>query len=126
MLMTLFMLGIGSYTECFGPSPRRSSSPAHQHIGRILAYSRTATPPIGTLTTIAIIGSIIVVASVQHPFGRVLGVGRYTDRRTATIGYGLVYAVVDLGIITSAPPPWIRPPFSELKTKTTTEAIRSP
>ena len=97
-------------------------------MGRVL-YSGAANLTDGTLAAIAIIGSIVVVASGSGILQPVCysGVKQYTDRRTSSMGYGLIYAVMNLGIVgVGALSSWIRPSVQRLKDETATGGDQLP
>jgi proton-dependent oligopeptide transporter, POT family len=117
MLVTLFMLGVGSYAESFGLRRAILFALLISTLGRAL-YSGAANLTDGTLIAIAIIGSLVVVASGSGILQPVCysGVKQYTDRRTSSMGYGLIYAVMNLGIVViGALSSWIRPAVQRMK-----------
>jgi MFS family permease len=117
MLVTLFMLGIGSYAESFGLRRAILFALLISTAGRVL-YCGAANLSDGTLAAIAIIGSVVIVASGSGILQPVCysGVKQYTDSRTNSMGYGLIYAVMNLGIVAvGALSSWIRPAVQRIR-----------
>jgi MFS family permease len=111
MLVTLFMLGIGSYAESFGLRRAILCALLVSTVGRVL-YSGAGNLADGTLVAIAIVGSLAVVASGSGILQPVCysGVKQYTDARTHSMGYGLIYALMNLGVVAAGSiSAWIRP-----------------
>ncbi|MCL4176326.1 MAG: MFS transporter [Verrucomicrobia bacterium] len=127
MLVTLFMLGVGSYAESFGLRRAVLFALLISTLGRVL-YSGAANLPDGTLVAVAIIGSLVIVASGSGILQPVCysGVKQYTDSRTSSMGYGLIYAIMNLGIVgVGALSSWIRPAVQRIKDGTV-DASTSP
>lgn len=98
MLVTLFMLGAGSYAESFGL--RRAIIAAlllcsAGRMGYCLAYGQ----PVGAAVPLVLV-SLLIVALGEAILQPVCysGVKQYTDERTSAMGYGLIYAIMNAGI----------------------------
>ena len=117
MLITLLMLGLGSLAEGFGLRRAIIAALVMTVIGRLL-YGLA--PGLGgaTLVTASIILSLIIVAAGEAILQPVCysGIKQYTDEKTNSMGYGLIYAVMNLGIVGIATlSSWIRPAVQEIK-----------
>ncbi|MEP0845874.1 MAG: MFS transporter [Phycisphaerae bacterium] len=110
MLVTLFMLGAGSYAESFGLRRAILAALVLCLVGRIL-YS--IVPGLGMSAIITIvIGSLLIVALGEAILQPVCysGVKQYTDEKTSSMGYGLIYALMNAGIVVvGGLSAWIRP-----------------
>lgn len=116
-LVTLFMLGAGSYAESFGLrralllsmllcvagrflyalAPMLAGSGAHGEISAVAIG--------GSLTVVAcIIGALLIIALGEAVLQPVCysGVKQYTDEKTSSMGYGLIYAIMNGGIVLGA------------------------
>jgi POT family proton-dependent oligopeptide transporter len=118
MLVTLFMLGIGSYAERFGLRGPILFALAISTVGRAL-YSWA--PQIGNSAVIAsclVVFSLLIVAigsGILQPICYA-GVKQFTDEKTNSMGYGLIYAIMNLGIVaTAALSSWVRPGVQKMK-----------
>ena len=116
MLITLLMLGLGSIAEGFGLRRAIIAGLVMTVVGR-LVYCLV--PGLGnpSLVAITVIVSLIVVASGEAILQPVCysGVKQYTDEKTNSMGYGLIYAVMNLGIVVIATlSSWIRPAVQEI------------
>lgn len=117
MLVTLFMLGIGSYAEGFGLRRAILFALIISTAGRVL-YS--AAPQLGwaAIVPAALLGSLLVVAMGSAILQPVCysGIKQYTDAKTSSMGYGLIYALMNLGIVgVGALSAWLRPAVQTLK-----------
>lgn len=111
MLITLLMLGLGSIAEGFGLRRAIIAGLVMTVIGRLLYC---IAPDFGTTNVIAaaVIGSLLIVAAGEAILQPVCysGIKQYTDEKTNSMGYGLIYAVMNLGIVGIATlSAWIRP-----------------
>lgn len=93
MLVTLFMLGAGSYAESFGIRRAILVALALCVVGRVLyAYS----PQLGggTIVVAVVLLALLVIALGEAILQPVCysGVKQYTDEKTSSMGYGLIYA----------------------------------
>jgi dipeptide/tripeptide permease len=127
MLVTLFMLGVGSYAERFGLRRAILFALFISVLGRI-AYSAAA--GLGsTAAVVAVIVSVLVVAmgsSILQPVCY-SGVKQYTDAKTNSMGYGLIYALMNLGIVgIGALSAWLRPAVQNLKESKPPDAFGEP
>jgi len=125
MLVTLFMLGIGSYAEQFGLRRPILFALAISTAGRALytVVPHLAGPASGPAGT-AFFGATIVLASLfLVAIGSGIlqpvcysGVKQFTDEKTNSMGYGLIYAIMNLGIVGVAGlSSWVRPGVQHLK-----------
>src|SRR5207245_1230402 len=93
MLVTLFMLGVGSYAEQFGLRRAILLALLLTAGGRAL-YSFSAHVGGGGATVAIVLGGLLVSAmgvSILQPVCY-SGVKQYTDEKTNAMGYGLIYA----------------------------------
>ncbi len=117
MLVTLFMIGLGSYAEGFGLRRAIILALVLTTCGR-LVYSLAPQFPSGTLVVFAVLGALLVTAAGEGILQPVCysGVKQYTDGRTSSMGYGLIYAFMNLGIVgIGALSAWIRPAVQDIK-----------
>ncbi|HRT55226.1 MAG TPA: MFS transporter [Candidatus Paceibacterota bacterium] len=116
MLVTLFMLGVGSYAERFGLRRAILFALGISVLGRVLYSSAAGLGSTGA--AVAVIASVVVVAmgsSILQPVCY-SGVKQYTDLKTNSMGYGLIYALMNLGIVgIGALSAWLRPAVQNLK-----------
>jgi POT family proton-dependent oligopeptide transporter len=123
MLITLLMLGLGSIAEGFGLRRAIIAALVMTVVGRLiycLAPDLNGMP----LVAIAVIFSVLVVASGEAIIQPVCysGIKQYTDEKTHSMGYGLIYAVMNLGIVGIATlSSWIRPAVQDIKDGKVTE-----
>jgi len=125
MLVTLFMLGAGSYAESFGLRRAILSALVLTVIGRVL-YSLAPRLEPGAVIVALVLGALLIVALGEAILQPVCysGVKQYTDARTHSMGYGLIYALMNLGIVgIGALSAWLRPAVQAVKdAKTPTDA----
>ena len=117
MLVTLFMLGVGSYAEGFGLRRAILFALAAITIGRALFSGAPLLGGGGVLVTL-VLASVIIVAIGEAILQPVCysGIKQYTDEKTSSMGYGLIYAIMNLGIVgIGALSSWIRPAVQDLK-----------
>ncbi len=117
MLVTLFMLGAGSYAERFGLRRAILISLLLSLGGRVL-YSLG--PAIGSpvIVVVTVIAAILIIALGEAILQPVCysGVKQYTDEKTSSMGYGLIYAIMNLGIVGMGTiSAWLRPAVQDLK-----------
>ncbi len=111
MLVTLFMLGVGSYAEGFGLRKAIVWGLILGLAGRIL-YSLAPNAGGGWVAGFALLGGLLLVALSSGVLQPVCysGVKQYTDAKTSSMGYALIYAIMNLGIVViGAVSSWIRP-----------------
>lgn len=127
MAVTLFMLGAGSYAEGFGLRRAIVFALLLAIAGRAL-YS--AVPGWDSrLAAVAVLGALLLVAIAEAILQPVCysGVKQYTDEKTSSMGYALIYALMNLGIVgIGALSAWIRPAVQALKDGPGTAASGSP
>jgi POT family proton-dependent oligopeptide transporter len=117
MLVTLFMLGVGSYAERFGLRRAILFALLLTLGGRALY---TLSPNLGSGVSIALIvlAALVITAmgcSIIQPVCY-SGVKQYTDENTNSMGYGLIYALMNLGLVgMGALSSWIRPGVQDIK-----------
>lgn len=117
MLITLLMLGLGSLAEGFGLRRAIIAGLVMTVVGRLfycLAPGLGGAP----LVAITVIASLVVVAAGEAILQPVCysGIKQYTDEKTNSMGYGLIYALMNLGIVIIATlSSWIRPAVQEMK-----------
>ena len=117
MLITLLMLGLGSIAEGFGLRRAIIAALVMTIVGRLLYC---LAPGLGgaTLVAISVVVSLFVTACGEAILQPVCysGIKQYTDEKTNSMGYGLIYAVMNLGIVVIATlSSWIRPAVQDLK-----------
>jgi POT family proton-dependent oligopeptide transporter len=109
-LVTLFMLGAGSYAEGFGLRRAVIGALVLCVVGRLIYC---LVPGAGLMVgAVVILGALLVTALGEAVIQPVCysGVKQYSDERTSTMGYGLIYAIMNLGIvIMGAISAWVRP-----------------
>ena len=116
MLVTLFMLGLGSYAESFGLRRAIIFALAISTVGRV-GYS-LAVGWHGAMAVAAVMGSLLIVAAGSAILQPVCysGVKQYTDEKTNAMGYGLIYAIMNLGIVgIGTLSAWVRPAVQGIK-----------
>lgn len=117
MTITVLMLGVGSYAERFGLRRAILAALFFAVIGRAL-YS--IAPEIGhfSITVTAILAALLVVGIGEAILQPVCysGIKQYTNDKTSAMGYGLIYAIMNLGIVGIATvSSWMRPAVQNLK-----------
>ncbi len=116
MTVTLLMLGVGSWAEGFG---LRRAIVAALVIGTLGRLAYAYAPYLhGAMVVLAVLGGLLVVATGSAILQPVCysGVKQYTDEKTSSMGYALIYAVMNLGIVgVGALSAWIRPAVQDLK-----------
>lgn len=128
MLITLFMLGIGSYAEGFGLRRAMIGALGLSLAGRAL-YSYA--PGLGGFgfTAGAVLIALLITAigeAIMTPVAY-SGVKQYTDEKTSSMGYGMIYAVMNLGIVgIGTLSAWMRPAVQNLKEGKPADAVGEP
>lgn len=114
-LVTLFMLGAGSFAEGFGLRRAVIGALVLCVVGRLLyCLAPGAGVVIGALV---VLGALVVTALGEAVIQPVCysGVKQYSDERTSTMGYGLIYATMNLGIVVmGAISAWVRPGVQQI------------
>jgi dipeptide/tripeptide permease len=109
--VTLFMLGAGSMAEGFGLRRAIVFALVISTLGRIL-YCVAPWFGGGSAAGIAVFASLVIVAMGSGILQPVCysGVKQYTDEATSSMGYALIYAIMNAGIVVMAAlSSWIRP-----------------
>lgn len=117
MLVTLFMIGLGSYAEGFGLRRAIIFALALTACGRVI-YSLAPQFVGGGICVVAVLGALLMTAAGEGILQPVCysGVKQYTDGKTSSMGYGLIYAIMNLGIVgIGALSAWIRPAVQDIK-----------
>jgi dipeptide/tripeptide permease len=117
MFVTLLMLGAGSYAEGFGLRRAIIFALVVSSIARAI-YSY-----VGFLDTGWAIAVLVIVALGLVALGSAIlqpvaysGVKQYTDKKTNSMGYGLIYGFMNLGIVAiGAISAWARPGVERLQ-----------
>lgn len=116
--VTLFMLGAGSYAERFGLRRAILFALAISTLARVF-FSYSA--DLGETAAIVAVAASLFVISIGSAILQPVcysGVKQYTDERTSAMGYGLIYALMNLGIVVVAGlSVWIRPGVDALHEK---------
>lgn len=115
MLVTLFMLGAGSYAESFGLRKAIVAALVISVLGRGLF---AAIPSIGAASPAVLAGGALLVMALGAAIIQPVcysGIKQYTDEKTNSMGYGLIYAMMNGGIVVvGALSAWIRPGVQDL------------
>jgi len=117
MLITLLMLGLGSLAEGFGLRKAIIAGLVMTVVGRLF-YCLAPGMGGASLVVITVVVSLIVVAAGEAILQPVCysGIKQYTDAKTNSMGYGLIYALMNLGIVVIATlSSWIRPGVQAIK-----------
>lgn len=116
MMVTLLMLGAGSYAEGFGLRRAIVAALLLTSVGRVL-YSVAPRAGSASIIALVVVGALFLVAmgvSILQPVCY-SGIKQYTDEKTNSMGYGLIYAVMNLGIVgVGALSAWLRPSVQDL------------
>jgi proton-dependent oligopeptide transporter, POT family len=117
MLVTLLMLGVGSFAEGFGLRRAILFALVLAVAGRVV-YALAPGIPHGFSMSFVVIAAVLLVAMGEATLQPVCysGVKQYTDEKTHSMGYGLIYAIMNLGIVgIGALSAWLRPAVEALK-----------
>lgn len=117
MLVTLLMLGAGSWAEGFGLRRAILLALTLATAGRVL-YSLAPWLASGWLMVLVVLPALVIVATGEAILQPVCysGIKQYTDEKTHSMGYGLIYAVMNLGIVgIGTLSAWLRPAVQDLK-----------
>lgn len=98
-LVTLFMLGAGSYAESFGLRRALLAALLLCLVGRAV-YAVVPGLPGASVVTLMLVALLIIALgeAILQPVCY-SGVKQYTDERTSSMGYGLIYAFMNAGIV---------------------------
>lgn len=117
MAVTLFMLGAGTIAEGFGLRKAVLAALLIAFIGRAV-FSFAPNLPGALTITMVVIAALVLTAIGEAILQPVVysGVKQFTDAKSNAIGYSMIYAWMNLGIVVSAPlSSWIRPAVQKLK-----------
>jgi len=117
MIITLFMLGIGSYVERFGLKRAILIALGMTCLGRLI-YSAAPLLGGGSFLVALILTALLIVAIGSAIITPVCysGIKQYTDEKTNSMGYGLIYAMMNLGIVgIGALSSWLRPAVQKVR-----------
>ena len=115
-LVTLFMLGVGGLAERLGVRRGLILALVSCFVGRVV-YSAAAH---GTVSWVPLAGAmfgLLLIAIGEGMFQPIAyaGIKQYTDDRTSSMGYGLIYALMNLGIVVAGLiSPLIRVPIDDV------------
>lgn len=115
MAVTLFMLGAGSIAEGYGLKRAILFALGISTAGRVV-YSLSSNWPAWSGPLVIV--SLIIVAIGSGILQPVCysGVKQYTDEKTSSMGYALIYALMNAGIVGIATlSSWLRPAVQDLK-----------
>lgn len=118
MLVTLFMLGAGSYAEGFGLRRAILFALVLVTVGRFIYSGAGRMGGSAMAIVFMVLGSVLIVALGEAILQPVCysGVKQYTDEKTNSMGYGLIYALMNLGIVgIGALSAWLRPAVQAVK-----------
>lgn len=117
MSVTLFMLGAGSYAESFGLR-RAILFALLLALGGRIFYSLAPGLTPGILLVLLVLAGLLIVALGEAILQPVCysGIKQYTDEKTSSMGYGMIYALMNLGIVgIGALSSWLRPAVQAAK-----------
>lgn len=115
--VTLFMLGVGSVAEGYGLRRAILFALVLSLAGRII-YSLAPSWGGGFWVALAVLASLVMVAMGSGILQPVCysGVKQYTNDQTSSMGYALIYALMNGGIVVmGALSSWFRPAVQALK-----------
>ena len=111
MLVTLFMLGVGSFAESLGLRRAIALALLLSTVGRLLYCLLPGLGGPGAIAGGAVLALLLVAmgSGILQPTCY-SGVKQFTDARTSSLGYAMVYALMNLGIVViGGLSAWIRP-----------------
>jgi MFS family permease len=111
MLVTLFMLGLGSWAESFGLRRAIAAALLLSVAGRLVycLVPGLHGPAIGVA---AVLFSLVLVAAGEGILQPTCysGVKQFTDEKASSMGYAMIYALMNLSIVAAgAMSAWVRP-----------------
>lgn len=110
MLVTLLMLGAGSYAESFGLRRALIVALFFCIVGRVGYSLLTGAPGPAVLPLLIVVLLLVALGEAIVQPVCYSGVKQYTDERTSSMGYGLIYAVMNAGIVViGTVSVWVRP-----------------
>lgn len=98
--VTLFMIGVGGLAERLGVRRGLLVALSFCLIGRIV-YSSAGHTTIAWAGMVVLIAGLVLMAlgeGILQPL-TYAGIKQYTDEKTSSMGYGLIYAIMNLGIV---------------------------
>ncbi|MBU0508351.1 MFS transporter [bacterium] len=100
-LVTLFMFGGGFVSDKLGVRRALTLTLIILLVGRVMLVS---SPAAGALSGVLLWMSLVIMGFAEGIIQPALyaGVKEFTDPRTATIGYSILYAIMNLGIVAEA------------------------
>ncbi len=128
MLVTLFQFGFGSFSERFGVRRALTWSFVILAVGRLLLVGAGKTGG-GALGLVVVVAALLVMAIGEGVIqtANYSGLKQYTDERTSALGFGLNYALFNLGItIAGFASSWIRVGVDELIEGKPGDAVLAP
>jgi MFS family permease len=111
MLVTLFMLGLGSFAESFGLRRAIAVALLLSILGRA-AYCLAPGLPGPLAATGAVVLGLLLIAAGSGILQPVCysGVKQFTDEKSSSMGYAMIYSLMNLGIVVvGALSAWVRP-----------------
>jgi proton-dependent oligopeptide transporter, POT family len=111
MLVTLFMLGVGSFAESFGLRRAIAAALLLSTVGRAVYCLLPGLSNQAAVAGAAVLSLLIVAAGsgILQPTCY-SGVKQFTDEKTSSMGYAMIYALMNLGIVViGALSAWVRP-----------------
>jgi len=128
MLVTLFQFGFGSYSERFGVRRALTCAFVILAVGRLLLV--VAGKGGGSATGLVVVVAALLVMSIGEGViqtANYSGLKQYTDERTSALGFGLNYALYNLGIMVAGfASSWIRVGVDELLEGKPGDAVLEP
>ncbi len=115
-LVTLFMLGAGSYAESFGLRRAIVVALILATFGRVV-FSLGVNVPGSGAAIVVVLGSLLVIGLGEGILQPVCysGIKQYTDERTSSMGYAVIYAFMNLGaFVIGGISSWVRPGVERL------------
>ena len=116
MLVTLAMLGIGSAAESFGLRRAILGGLVVAAVGRAIYCLAPDAPGAATTACTVLFGLLLVAGSsgILQPVCY-SGVKQFTDEKTSAMGYAVIYAFMNLGIVLiGALSAWVRPGVQDI------------
>lgn len=123
MLVTLFMLGVGSFAESFGLRWAIAVALLISTLGRVIYCLLPGIEGQGAEAVVAVLSLLLVAAGsgILQPTCY-SGVKQFTTEKTSSLGYAMIYALMNLGIVVvGALSAWIRPGVQAILDEPATE-----
>jgi MFS family permease len=111
MLVTLFMLGVGSFAESFGLRWAVAVALLLGTVGRAVYCLLPGIPSLAAAVAVAVLSLLLAAAGEGILMPTCYsGVKQFTDEKTSSMGYALIYALMNLGIVVAGwLSAWVRP-----------------